>query len=618
MALAAAGALVLSACTSGGDDPATDPTGGDDPVATDEPDDPDATDGPDEDAFTGKPDLGDITTQQDTIAYSIGGDIWQGYNNSTPETGSVYNSVINDRLSTGFWYWGTDGTIYPIEEFGSYQVTSEDPLTVEYIISDQAVWEDGTPITYDDYLLSWASSNPDAIFGEAYADEETSGPFNNRSTAFAEYVPDGPVGEVGGREFTLNYPDPYPDWEYMVNSAFPAHVVAREAGMELEELSQAILDGDAEALEAAAEVWNTAWVFDDQQLPDASLVPSSGPYSLDGATWNGPEFLQLVPNESFFGPPPATANLTFRFTAPENMVQALNNLDLHVIEPQATVDTVQQIEGLGDGFTLVTGDEFTYEHLDFNFSEGDDEGTPPSPFADTEGGLAAREAFAHCVPRQQIIDNLIAPVNPDAEVMNVREVYPFQPMYQELVDASYDGRYDEVDLDLARQKFEESGLEEGTVIRIGYGAPNQRRTDEVGLIKGQCDQIGFVIEDASADSLGAVLTSGDWEIALFGWAGSGSISGGSFWYETDGQGNYGGYSNPDMDEAWRIIQTTIDPDVHLEQLKIVERLAWEDLHSIPVFAFPGVVAHEASVENVFHTATQAQTAWNAEQWRRTQ
>jgi peptide/nickel transport system substrate-binding protein len=35
-----------------------------------------------------------------------------------------------------------------------------------------------------------------------------------------------------------------------------------------------------------------------------------------------------------------------------------------------------------------------------------------------------------------------------------------------------------------------------------------------------------------------------------------------------------------------------------------------------VFAFPGTVAHDASIENVIFNATQTQIAWNAEQWVR--
>ena len=172
--------------------------------------------------------------------------------------------------------------------------------------------------------------------------------------------------------------------------------------------------------------------------------------------------------DRWWGTPPATKNLLYRFAAPETHVQALQNGDINVIEPQATVDTVAQIEQMGDSVTLEQRDEMTWEHLDPNFRAG--------PFSEEEGGLAAREAFAMCVPRQQIVNNLMQPINPEAQVMNLRERFPFQEDYQEIVDQAYDGRYDEVDIEGAKAKFAESGLEEGVEVRIGYSAPNQRRT----------------------------------------------------------------------------------------------------------------------------------------------
>ncbi|QDO88888.1 ABC transporter family substrate-binding protein [Ornithinimicrobium ciconiae] len=632
MAIVAAGALVLSACTSGTEDPddtTTDDTqsseddsaDGDDASAAPG-DDGSETSGPDggEDAApadTAKPDLGDITTKEDNIYFSVGADEWAGLNANTAETNSVYNAVVSSRLGSSFWYYGTDGTIYPDEDFGTYEVTSEDPLTVEYTISDQAVWEDGTPITYNDFLLEWVAQNPPSVFGEApEGDEDYVPTFNNVGTDWGLYVPDGPEGELDGKTFTLTYPDPYPDYQLMVGGPTgPAHVAAAESGMTPEELVTAIKDGDAEALAPVGEFWNTGWLSPDKTLPDPAIAQSSGPYTIDGskgAEWSVGEYVTLGPNDVYWGPPPATSNLTFRFAAPETHVQALSNGDLNIIEPQATVDTVQQLEALGDTITIDTGDTMTFEHLDYNFAEG-------SPFAEDAGGLAAREAFAYCVPRQQIVDNLLKPITDEAVVMNSREVFPFQEGYEEHVGKIYDGRYDQIDLETAKTKFEESGLEEGTQIRIGYGAGNQRRVDQVALIKASCDQVGFEIVDASAPGLGDVLASGDWEIALFAWAGSGTVTGSAFWYQIGNEGgNFGQWVNEPADTAWSVISTTLDETVREEQLVIIESEAWNDLHSIPVFAHPGVVAYDSTLQNVILNASQTGVPWNAEQWVRSE
>ncbi len=599
MAIAAAGALTLTACTSGSDQGAT---GGDGAGESG------SSGGGSEETVLEKPDLGEVTTKDDQITYSVGEVEWETYNGLTSSTNSTYNSVVNDRLRETFTYFGTDGTVFPNENFGTYEKTSDDPLTVEYTIADDAVWEDGVPITSNDFLLQWASSNPKALFPDG------DGKFDPVSATFGEKVTDGPATEVDSKKFTLVFPEPFPDWELMLEAPLPAHVLAREVGLEPTALAQAILDLDNTDMKKVAEFWNQGWNFEGGDLPDPALVPSSGPYTLNGATWNSPESLTLVPNEKYFGPAPATENLTFRFTAPEAMTQALQNGDINIIQPQPDVDTVAAIEAMGDGFTLLTGPTLTWEHLDFNFIDR-------SPFSEAKGGLAAREAFALCTPRQQIVDNLVKPIDDTAVVMNLREVFPFQDDYDDTVAAAYDGRYDEVDIDGAKAKLEESGLKTPVTVKIGYSTPNQRRANEVATIKSSCDKAGFDVVDSGDPDFfadGGLLSEGDYDIALFAWAGSGQVASGESIYSTEEGQNFGMYSNEDVDAAWDTLASSIDPAVWDEQRKTIEKLLWDDLATIPLFAHPGVIGADASIDNVFFNSTQTAVAWNAEQWVRSE
>ena len=622
MAVVAAGALILTGCTSD-PDPAEDTTGSQEPDSGEETGSEDgdggddATEAPGEEAGadsdaatpedTGKADLGDVVTADGVVSFSTGSEQYNAYNGNMAGTNSTYNAVVNNQLFGGFWYWGTDGTVYPNEWFGSYEVVSEEPLTIEYTISDDAVWSDGTPVSANDYLLEWATTNPEELGGA-----ELLG-FDPVSDSFGRYVPQGPETEVDAKTFSVVYPEPYPDWELVVSTALPSHIVAEQSGLEPAELAQAILDGDRDTVAQVADFWNTGWVFGDYQLPDTALIPSSGPYTLEGASWVQGQSLTLIPNDSFYGPAPATQDLSFVFAAPETHVQALQNGDINVIEPQATVDTVIQLEGM-DGISLETGDSLTWEHLDYNFGEG-------SVFADDAGGLTAREAFALCAPRQQIVETLIQPINADAQVMNLREVFPFQPHYDEVLAEAYDGRFDQVDLEGARAKLEEAGLDTPVDVRIGYSGPNQRRSEQVAAIKASCDEAGFNIidgGDARFFESGGPLEVGDWEIALFAWAGSGQIASGQAIYSTGGGQNMGGYSNEIVDEAWNTLATSADPEVHREQVKIIERELWDTLYGLPVFAHPDVTGFDSTLQNVRATAVQTGVSWNAEQWVRAQ
>ena len=548
-------------------------------------------------------DLGDVETQDGSIAYSVGADDFLSYNGLQSNTYTTYNSAVVDRMFSSFWYFGTDGSIIPNKDFGTYEKTSDDPLTVKYTISDDAKWSDGTPVTAGDFIFHWAANN-DTVKAEG---SETP-LFDSISFEQGKYIPEAPEGEADGKEFTVTYPEPYADWEILISTALPAHIVAKEAGMSFEELVTAAKEKDVEALTPAAEFWNDGWDFSPGELPDASLVPSMGPYKFKDGGWQAGQSITLEANPEYWGTPPATKELVLRFADPKTHVQALQNGDLDVIEPQATVDTLQQLEGLGDDVNVQTGDQLTWEHVDYNRGEG-------SVFADSP---ELREAFALCLPRQQIVDNLIKPIYADAQVMNLREVFPFQDKYQEVVDEAYPKEMDEPNIEKAKELVEKSGVSKPTV-RLGYQAGNQRRTETVALIKSSCDQAGFDVQDANSPVFfKEVMPAGDYDAALYAWAGSGQKASGANIYQSDGAQNQQSYNNPEVDAAWDKLATSLDENEQLEQVKTIEKLLWEDFQAIPLYAHPGLVGHKADVANVRDTAAQSGALWNVEQWVRVQ
>ena len=608
-ALAAGSALILSACAPGGGNAGDSSNSGSAASQGGDSGAGNVIEGDKGQKLTaeasgpGLADLGDVETQDGSIAYSVGADDFLSYNGLQSNTYTTYNSAVADRMFSSFWYFGTDGSIIPNEDFGTYEKTSDDPLTVKYTISDDAKWSDGTPVTAGDFIVHWAANN-DTVKAEG---SETP-LFDSISFEQGKYIPEAPEGEADGKEFTVTYPEPYADWEILISTALPAHIVAKEAGMSFEELVTAAKEKDVEALTPAAEFWNDGWDFSPGELPDASLVPSMGPYKFKDGGWQAGQSITLEANPEYWGTPPATKELVLRFADPKTHVQALQNGDLDVIEPQATVDTLQQLEGLGDDVNVQTGDQLTWEHVDYNRGEG-------SVFADSP---ELREAFALCLPRQQIVDNLIKPIYADAQVMNLREVFPFQDKYQEVVDAAYPKEMDQPNIEKAKELVEKSGVSKPTV-RLGYQAGNQRRTETVALIKSSCDQAGFDVQDANSPVFfKEVMPAGDYDAALYAWAGSGQKASGANIYQSDGAQNQQSYNNPEVDAAWDKLATSLDENEQLEQVKTIEKLLWEDFQAIPLYAHPGLVGHKADVANVRDTAAQSGALWNVEQWVRVQ
>ena len=326
---------------------------------------------------------------------------FHSYNNNTAAENAMRNAGPLQRVLTGFWFYGERGAITPDTDFGTYRKTSDDPLTVEYTISDRAVWSDGTPIDCDDVLLWWGFK---------------SGKIKGFSTSGTIGVEDTrlPACDKGDKKFSLVYDRPFADWAAGGPGAtelLPAHVVERQGGLSEEEFIAAIKATDARKLEKSVKFFNNGWVSE-IALPPAELIPSSGPYKL--SKMDAGQSLTLVANDRWWGAPAATPTIIERFITLDEQAQALHNREVQIIEPQPGPDVLNQLKAL-EGVRVNITDQYTYEHLDFNVDS--------SPFKDRR----LRAAFAKCVPRQLIVDNLIKPVVPDARPLEIRNVAPFQP-----------------------------------------------------------------------------------------------------------------------------------------------------------------------------------------------
>jgi peptide/nickel transport system substrate-binding protein len=566
------GALVLSACGGGDDD------GGDD---------------------GGNAAGGSVITLAEAQPF-------QSYNNTTAAANSSMNSTVMNWVITGFWYFGGgDGALTPNEEFGTYEKTSDDPLTVEYHINEEAAWSDGEPIDCDDVLLWWTAQSGamDGLFSAI----GTEGIENTEM----------PDCQPGDKSFTLVYDQPFADWaangpSHGNESFMPAHVVAEQGGLSTEEFLTALPEQDRDALEEAAQFFNEGWVIEGS-LPDPSLIPSAGPYMLSDFVEG--QSVTLTRNENYWGTPGAADTIVIRTIPEEGQVQALQNGEVDVIHPQPTVDLVSQIEQAAQAGNIEyeVGDQYTYEHLDFNFDEG--------VFADN---LELRRAFSLCVPREQIVENLIRPVVPDAEVKNVRNVAPWDPGYDiaEEAVAEQATEYGTQDIERAREILEQEDAV-GTTVRL-QTLDIQRRNDTGQMIKAACDEAGFNVEfssDADFFDTSGGLSQGTFDVAMYAWIGSSLVSGWLSTYATvdecsaAGKGNNNGcYSNPEVDELLEEVMLTTEPEETHRIVADIERILWEDMVTIPLFQHPGITAWSSQVENVVPDPSQTGVVWNMPEW----
>jgi len=156
-------------------------------------------------------------------------------------------------------------------------------------------------------------------------------------------------------------------------------------------------------------------------------------------------------------------------------------------------------------------------------------------------------------------------------------------------------------------------------VRIGWRKDpenlNQRRADTVALVKASCEQAGFkIVDSGTPDFFDKQWPAGNWDVDMFAWIGSPTVTGSNDIFKTGGGQNPGKYSNPQVDKLLDQLATSLDRDDQVSILKQIDTQLWSDLATIPLFAHPGIVATTSSAEGVVYNATQQELSWNSWEW----
>ncbi|MCR8670197.1 ABC transporter family substrate-binding protein [Agrococcus sp. HG114] len=554
-------------------------------------------------------------------------------NGNTSFGNATANNNINYMTYSGFNYYDNTPELQRDESFGTYELVSEDPLQVQYTINEETQWSDEVPVDAADMLLHWAALsgafNTEGFEAEEFQDPET-GEFTTEfpeGTVFFDSgaTPDSGLGLVrdtpevneDGRGILMTYSDFYVDWELAFSSPLPAHVIAQQAlGIEdATEAKQAVLDaiqnGDTEVIGQLASAWNTTFNF--TEMPsDTSILTANGPYQI--TDFVADQYITLQANENYVGDhQPQVETITVRFiTDAMAAVTALQNGDVDVIQPQATPDVRAALEGT-EGITVNFGEGATYEHVDLQF----DQSKNPGVFSTLE----ARQSFLLTIPRQEIVDRLIKPLNPEATVRNSAVFVPGAEGYDESVEGSgILDMYSEVDIEQATALREQAGLAEGTEVCLLFASTNPRRVSEFELIRESAAQAGWSVTDCSSPEWGGLLGApGVYDASLFGWQSTslGVASVGPN-FETGGINNLSYYSNPEMDEVIKELNVTVDEERQLELLKEIDRILVEDAFGITIFQFPEVTAFSDRISGVDSSPLAPTIFWNVWDWTPTE
>jgi peptide/nickel transport system substrate-binding protein len=282
----------------------------------------------------------------------------------------------------------------------------------------------------------------------------------------------------------------------------------------------------------------------------------------------------------------------------------------------------QEVKASAGQYTLITGIGVTFEHLDYQAA---------NPVFKQYPEL--RTAFSDCVNRQDIINKVVADVDPEIKPLGMTLFLPTEAAYQD--HYANTGHGDEA---AAKQVLTTAGWTMGAngymqkagqtaTITIGHKT-NQRRTATVQAIQAQCKTAGIQIQDFTSDGFnGKNLPAGNYQVALFAWTGSPFKSGFDSIYQTKsgalGGANYQGYSNPKVDALFQQADGELDYAKRTAELQQADQLIAKDGFTLPLFTLPEYGVTDGSVKAIQQDGSKVDISdneassgilWNAFAW----
>jgi peptide/nickel transport system substrate-binding protein len=456
------------------------------------------------------------------------------------------------------------------------KVTSTSPQTVVMKLRPEAVWSDGTPITAKDFEFYWRTSNTRDC--KACTPNQTSG-YEQISSI---------TGSDNDKTVTLTFSDAYPDWPGLFTNLYPAHIAAKSGDLTTQQGLQAAF----EAFKTNVPTWSGGPYKISEQEKDVSVT--------------------MVPNEKWYGnPKPGLEKLIFRIIEDQaQQIPALKNKEAHALTSQPNMDMVSQVQAMaGVNYYLAKGP--TFEHVELNLTNR----WLKDP--------ALRKAILTAIDRKAIIAKTVGSFFKAAEPLNNHNFMPGTNGYKDVVSATGQGTGD---TDKARKILTDAGyrIDGGKLftkdgqqvppLRFRYTTGNQLRQQTGELIQAKLKELGVDLKIEPTAKLGGTLTSGDFDVIVFAFVGSPFLADKKDLWTTGGGGNYGRYSNPEVDRLIGDAVKIFDDKKAREMFNKADEIMAGDAYDLTLFQKPVFLAVYADYVNVRNNPTAAGPVYNCKEW----
>ncbi len=456
---------------------------------------------------------------------------------------------LNDAAGTPVWnsdYLASEPTL-----------VTEPKQVVTYNIHPKAMWDDGTPFTWEDFYWDWRAQNGS---NKAYQISSSNGYSEIESVARGR----------DDREVIVTFKNKYADWQSIFFLMNPA------------------------AANKSPQIFN-------EGLKKAPLT-TAGPFKIGSIDLTG-KTVTLVRSEKWWGPPAKLDTIVFRAIDPDAQIDALANGEIDLMDIGPDVNKfVRAKEIAGTELRVAGGPNF--RHITIN-------GTGP-----ILRDVQVRRALAMAIDRTSITRAMLGPLGIDPTPLGNHIFMRNQNGYRD--NSGEVGKYDSARaaqlLDQAGWKLEGNvRRKDGRTLEINFVIPSAVATSrqESELVQNMLGHIGVKVNINTVPSpefFEKYVRPGQFDFTVFSWLGTAYPIGSaqSIYAKpvVDAKGqlsiqqNYARVGSDEIDKLYAQAIRELDRIKAIELANNIDALIWQEVHSLTLYQRPEIWAVKTGVANM--------------------
>jgi peptide/nickel transport system substrate-binding protein len=565
------------------------------------------------------------------------------FNSSTPDTNLTINSKVGNLSGIGFYYINDKKNVVRNTTFGDFKIVKNNAtdFRIQYTVNKGLVWSDGTPINAVDLLLTHVLSSNTyskaAGLGDPDGDNVPAFNSNGYGGTYSDNIVGQPVLSADKMSVTLQFKQKIANWDLYGPGPSPVHTLVLLAegkkGLQSVKDNEAARDRFLAAynskntaeLKAMGKVWSEAYnITEVNDKTNPLLFVGNGGFLVDSAVTKSSVTLKVNPKYNSGPKLSGTIDtVIFKFISDGTAAsQALANGELDVYSGQPTADAVAALKKLSN-VNLIGGINACYEHWDTRV--GNAPGQPEyNGIFKGHGGKGAdlRRAFLLSIPREEINEKLIKPINPNAPILGSTFIAPGFEGYERLVanngSGYYVGSQDALNAKAARllkKHYPSASPSNPVKVNVLVPGNNPRRAAEFALAKANALKVGFDLVGDVQASWSPKIQLSTYDAQFFAYCPSAVTQAGSNAnFQIGGGNNRNGISLPNLDAILNKLQLPMDNRTFISTIIQAERIIHQEGLTSGVFLHPAVTAVNKNLKGIKPSPLSDDVVWNWWEW----